>query len=390
MENSEEMSMNEIMEEFKKPIPKIQAGDILKGTVISVTNEEVFVNIGYMSDGIITKDEVTSDEALNLKDAFKSGDEIYVYVMEVNDGEGNVALSKRKAEQLKIWDDLEDALNRDKTFNVKVSEVVKGGLVAELQGERAFIPASLASASYVEDLNKFLGKQLLVKVAEVDKEKRKIILSRKDVEIKELEAKRKVIWSSLKKGDKIKGKVSRLAKFGAFVDIGGMDGLIHLSDLSWKRIMNPAEVVSVGDEVEVYIVDFDEAKGRISLALKEVKMNPWKELKYKVGQIVEGNVVKILDFGAFVELEPGIEGLVHITEISENRIARVSDVIKLEDKVKVKILEINENEEKMSLSIKEALTNTEEDFSAYGGDSKEQNLTLGDLLKEKLKGIKFE
>lgn len=388
MENSEDISMEEVMETFKKPIPKIQAGDIIKGKVISVTNEEVFVNIGYMSDGIITKEEMSEEEAANLKDSFKPGDEIYVYIMEVNDGEGNVALSKTKAEQLKIWDDLEEALKEDKTFIVKVKEVVKGGLVAEVKGVRAFIPASLASAAYVEDLNKFLGKELLVKVTEVDKEKNKIILSRKAVEAKELEEKKKILWNSLVKGEKIRGKVTRLAKFGAFVDIGGIDGLIHLSDLSWKRVLDPAEIVAVGDEVEVYVLDFDQAKGRISLALKEVKMNPWNELNYKVGQIVEGNIVKVVDFGAFVEIEPGVEGLVHISEISENRVVKTSDAVKIGEKVKVKILEINEAEEKISLSMKDAL-NSQEDFSAYE-NTEEKNLTLGDLLKDKLKGLKFE
>lgn len=389
-ENNNEVSMADFMKELDASMIRIHEGDIIKGKVISVSEEEVLVNIGYMADGIVSKEELSYDPVISPKDVVHPGDEIFVYVMEVNDGEGNVALSKRLAESLKIWDDLEDCVKNGSTISVKVAEVVKGGVTANVQGVRAFIPASQLAYNYVNDLNDFLGKTLEVKVIELDKEKKKVVLSRKEVEKVDVEAKKKRLWSSLKKGEKRRGVVTRLAKFGAFIDLGGVDGLIHLNDLSWKRVLNPAEVVSVGDEVEVYVIDFDPAKQRIALGLKEVAANPWNKVsdKYKAGDTVTGTVAKLMDFGSFVELEPGVEGLVHISEISEDRILKPSDVLKTGDKVTVKILEINKETQKISLSIKDAKNKTE-DFSQFL-DKEENSVTLGDLFKDKLKNFKFD
>jgi small subunit ribosomal protein S1 len=385
-----ELSMSDFMNELDASMRRIREGDILKGTVLSVSDKGVIVNIGYMADGIISIQELSDDPEINPDDIVKVGDEISVYVLEVNDGEGNVALSKKLAESLKVWDDFENSLNSGTTLSVKVSEVVKGGVVAKVQGVRAFIPASQLSTSYVNDLNTFVGKILEVKVIELDRDKKKVVLSRREIEKEELEVKKSRLWDSLKKGEKRTGTVSRLTKFGAFVDLGGLDGLIHLNDLSWKRVVNPADVVSVGDQVEVYILDVDKAKQRISLGLKEVNANPWNNVfdKYKIGSIVEGTVAKLMDFGAFVELEPGLEGLVHISEISDDRILKPSDVLKTGDAVKVKILEINKDNQRMSLSIKDA-QNKNEEFVEYMNE-KEDSVTLGDLLKDKLKGFKFD
>lgn len=390
MNEHNESSMADFMNELDASMKRIHEGDILKGTVLSVSNKGVIVNIGYMSDGIISIEELSDEPDVNPEDIVKVGDEISVYVLEVNDGEGNVALSKKLAESHKVWNDFENSLNNGTTLSVKVSEIVKGGVVAKIQGVRAFIPASQLSTSYVSDLNTFVGKILEVKVIELDKEKKKVVLSRKEVEKEELEVKKSRLWDSLKKGEKRTGTVSRLTKFGAFVDLGGLDGLIHLNDLSWKRVVNPADVVSVGDQVEVYVLDVDKAKQRISLGLKEVNANPWNNVydKYKAGTIVDGTVVRLMDFGAFVELEAGLEGLVHISEISDERILKPSDVLKTGDKVKVKILEIHKDEQKMSLSIKDA-QNRNEEFVQYM-DKNEDSLTLGDLLKDKLKGFKFD
>lgn len=383
-------NMEDLMKEMGESIKVIHPGDILKGTVLSVKEDEVLVNIGYMTDGIIAREELSSDPRVNPKDVVKVGDEIFVSVIEVNDGEGNVALSKKAADSIKAWDELQQLKEEGKTINVTIKEAVKGGVTADVKGIRAFIPASQLSLYHVDDLGSFAGKNLDVAVMELDQEKRRIILSRKEIELKEAEVKKASVWATLKKGEKRKGTVTRLARFGAFVDLGGVDGLVHNSDLSWKRIVNPADVVSVGDEVEVYVLDFDKATNRISLGLKDVAQNPWNTVKDKFpsGAVVDGIIVRLVDFGAFVELEPGVEGLVHISEISEERILKPSDVLKVGDKVKVKVLEIDSKKGKISLSIKEAAAKPQEDYSQFN-DSEEKD-TIGDLFREKLKGLKFD
>ena len=382
--NNEEISMNEIMGEIEKSMKRIHEGDVAKGTVISVSSDEVLVNIGYMADGIISSNELSPEDILN------PGDEIYVYILKINDGEGNVALSKKKADEIKTWDDLQEDFNSATIFKVKVNQIVRGGAIAYINGIRAFIPASHISYSYVKDLNSFINKEINVKIIEFDKYKGKVVLSAKEVEKEEVEKIKEKLWESLQKGEKRMGTVTRIVKFGAFVDLGGVEGLIHLNDLSWKRVNNPSEVVSVGDKVSVYVLDFDKEKNRISLGLKDVAEDPWKLAisKYKVGEIVEGKVVKLLDFGAFVELEDGLEGLVHITEISDDRILKPSDVLNIGDRVKVKILEIDEEAKKMSLSIKAGNSASSEEISKYNDN--DGGVTLGDLLKDKFKDFNFE
>ena len=387
-ENLQEVSKNEMVEALEKGIMKINSGDILLGKVISVTENEVFVNIGYMSDGVISKEELSNEEGVDPREMVKPGDEIQVYILEVNDGEGNISLSKKRVDEAKIWEDLEKLSNSGAAFEVTVTEVVKGGVLASIKGLRAFIPASQLSLSYVENLDEFVGKTILVKIIELDKEKKKIVLSKRELEKVEAEVEKGNLWDSLKKGEKRMGKVSRIAPFGAFVDLGGADGLIHISQLSWKNVKDPSEIVTVGDVLEVTVLDFDKERGRISLGIKDEKLNPWNMVasNYKEGDIVEGTIVRLLDFGAFVEMESGIDGLVHISQISEDRISKPSDVLKVGEKVKVKILEINEKDRKMSLSIKEANRGEQEDFSQYNNKSEQATTTLGDLLK----GFKFE
>ncbi|MBC8061628.1 MAG: 30S ribosomal protein S1 [Clostridiaceae bacterium] len=385
-----DMSMGDMLDSLEGTLKRINSGDVVKGTVISLTEEEVFVNIGFMSDGIISSEELSQDTAIKPKDILKVGDEIEVYILNVNDGEGNVALSLKKAEYYKVWDEFEDSFNKGTLIKVTVAEVVKGGVIAFVKGVRGFIPASQVSASYVENLQEYVGKVLEVKVIELDKENEKVILSRKEVEKVELEEKKSKIWDTLVKGEKRTGVVKRLVKFGAFVDIGGMDGLIHISEMSWKRISDPSEVVSVGDKVEVYIIDFDKSKDRISLGLKEVTENPWNVIfqKIKVGSIVEGTVVNLLDFGAFVEIEAGVEGLVHISNISEERISKPSSVLNIGDKVKVKIIEIDEKSKKIGLSIKDAEFKEEENYASYNNNNSNLGTTIGDLFKDKFKDFK--
>lgn len=392
MDNYEEGSMKDFMEALGDSLKRIDSGDVVKGTVISASDDAVFVNIGYMADGVISKEELSYDPTVNPRDIVKPGDEIYVYILQVNDGEGNVALSKIKAEEYKVWDEFEESLKEGKNIEVKVNEAVKGGVTANVKGVRAFIPASQLALKYVEDLKDFVGKTLAVRVVELDRDKKKVVLSRKEVEKAEAEVKKQEVWASLKKGEKRTGVVTRLAKFGAFVDLGGIDGLIHISDLSWKRVLDPSEVVSVGDKVEVYVIDFDKSKERISLGLKEVTEDPWNTAagKFKVNDIVQGTIVRLTDFGAFTEIAEGIEGLVRNSEIAEERVSKASAVLNVGDKVKVKILEIDAKNQRLGLSIREAKNSEErEEIKDFLGD-KSEGITLGDLLKDKFKNFKFE
>lgn len=384
-------SMNEIISDIESSMKKVRSGEVIKGKVISVTDSEAIINLGYMSDGILPRSEISEDSEINPKDVLKENDEIYVYVSNMNDGDGNILLSKKAADKIKVWDELEDSLKNNNTFEVTVKEVVKGGVVTYIKGIRAFIPASQLSVSYVKDLNEFIGKTLNVKVIELDRSKERIVLSRREVESVELEVKKKGLWSEIKPREKRAGVVSRLTKFGAFVDLGGVDGLIHLSELSWKRVKNPSEVVSIGDKVEVYVLDVDKENNRISLALKDVSEDPWNNVqdKYKVGSVVDGTVSKFLNFGAFVEIEPGLEGLVHLSEISEERILKPSDVLNIGNKVRVKILDIDPKAKRMSLSIKDSAEKPKEDFEKYV-DTQESGVSLGELFGDKFKDLKFD
>lgn len=384
-------SMNEIISDIESSMKKVRSGEVIKGKVISVTDSEAIINLGYMSDGILPRSEISEDLEINPKDVLKENDEIYVYVSNMNDGDGNILLSKKAADKIKVWDELEDSLKNNNTFEVTVKEVVKGGVVTYIKGIRAFIPASQLSVAYVKDLNEFIGKTLNIKVIELDRTKERVVLSRREVESAELEVKKKALWSEIKPGEKRTGVVSRLTKFGAFVDLGGVDGLIHLSELSWKRVKNPSEVVSIGDKVEVYVLDVDKENNRISLALKDVSEDPWNNIqeKYKVGSVVDGTVSKFLNFGAFVELEPGLEGLVHLSEISEERILKPSDVLNIGNKVRVKILDIDSKAKRMSLSIKDSVEKPKEDFEKYV-DTQESGVSLGELFGDKFKDLKFD
>ncbi|WP_026895054.1 bifunctional 4-hydroxy-3-methylbut-2-enyl diphosphate reductase/30S ribosomal protein S1 [Clostridiisalibacter paucivorans] len=372
--------MDKMMKEIEESMVQLKRGEIVKGTVISVNSNEVMVNIGYKSDGIIEKSELSNDPFINPEDMFKPGDEIDVYVVKVDDGEGNVLLSKKRVDNIKGWEELEDIYKNGEKINAKIVEIVKGGAIAVVNNLRAFIPASHVSVEFVKDLNEFLGKDMVVKIIEIDKDKKRIIVSRKEVEKEEIKVKRDKLWESLEKGQIIDGEVKRITNFGAFVDIGGIDGLVHISELSWGRVDHPSEIVSEGDDVKVIVLDFDKSKGRISLGLKQTKAHPWENIdeKYNIGDIIEGKVVKLVDFGVFVELEPGLDGLVHISEISHKHIAKPSDVLAVGDTVKVKILDIKKEEKRVSLSMKELEDMTQSDEN-YENDN--SDLTIGDIVE---------
>lgn len=364
MEKQEDMTEDQgnMMEEYEKTMRSVYPGDTVKGTVIMVTDDEVMVNIGYKSDGIIKKEDYTWETDVNLKDIIKAGDELEVIVVSINDGEGNVVLSKKLFDAEKNWNKIESAFNEKTPLEGYVKEIVKGGGIVELMGIRAFMPASQFDIRYSEDLSGFVNTKVTVEVIEFDSEKRRIIVSRKSLLKKEQEIKEKAVWENIEAGQKLTGEVKRLTDFGAFTDIGGVDGLIHISELSWSRVKHPSEIVKPGDKVEVVVLSVDKEKRKISLGLKQTIPEPWSAMgdKYKPGDIVEVKVLRFSNFGAFVELEPGIDGLVHISQISDRRIAKPSDVLKIGDTVKAKIIDIKPEEKKISLSIKELIEVSEE------------------------------
>ena len=347
-ENQELEVMSE--EAIDKTIVQIRPGQIITGKVEMITDDEVCVNIGYKSDGIVKKSELSSTDV-------KEGDEIEVEVVKVKDGEGNVVLSQKNIINRKAWEDICAKEEAGEFVEGIGKEAVKGGLLADVCGIRTFIPASQLSLRYVEKIDEFVGQPMTLKIIEIDKAKKRIVASRKAVLMAEEAEKKKKIWESLEVGSVVKGIVRRLADFGAFVDIGGVDGLVHVTDLSWGRVKHPSEVVSVGQEIDVKIKNIDPERERISLSYKETQPRPWTVAgeKYPVGSVVEGKVVRIASFGAFVELEPGLDGLVHISQIALTRIAKVEDEVKEGDIVRVKVLDVNTEAKRISLSIREVL-----------------------------------
>jgi small subunit ribosomal protein S1 len=387
MEDNNIISMNEIINEIDSSIKNIKVGEVVTGKIIAVTSEELIVNIGYVTDGIVKRQEINIDSNLNLEDCFKVGEEINVYIEKIEDEDGNVALSKVKADEILAWNKLNSALKNDDTVKVVVDKVVKGGLICNIGGIQAFMPASQVSVKYVDDLSGFVGKVLNTKIIELDKRRNRVVISRREVEQIEIENKKNDILNSIEPGQKVKGKVDRITKFGAFVDLGGIDGLIHISELSWERVKDPHDVVSVGDELEVYVLNVDREKSKISLSLKDVDDDPWNKVeeKYKIGDNIRGKIVKFINIGAFVEIEAGIEGFVHISEMSYEHIAKPEDIVNLGDFVDVKILNIDMESKRISLSMKDASEGRKNNYEEYLDNS--EGFSLGEILKDKFKNL---
>lgn len=355
MSEMENKSFEEMLDDS---LVTLRTGQIVKGTVISVSDAgEVSVNLGYKSDGIIARSEFSDDESVNPADVVKPGDEIEVFVIRVNDGDGNVQLSKKKVDADKNYAVIEEAFNNGTTVKGKVTEQVKGGLIAMVNGARVFVPSSQISNRYVEDLSAFIGNEYEFEVLEFDRSKRRIVVGRKALVQKEIDTKRAEVFASLHVGDRIQGKVSRIVDFGAFVDIGGVDGLIHISEMSWGRVKKVTDVLSVGDEVTVTVLDVNPEKGKISLSLKDLNADPWKDAatKYAVGNVVTGKVVRMVPFGAFVELEEGVDGLVHISQIAYKHVEKPEDELTIGQEIQAKVTELDLEAKKISLSIKETL-----------------------------------
>ena len=345
---------SDFLAELEKTFVRIRRGQFIKGVVVQVSDDEVCVNIGYKSDGLIRKEDLTAEGNVSPAELFQPGDEIEAEVITLNDGEGNVRLSRKKIESQLKWKALVENLDQEQIYECKVTKVIKGGVLSKLEGYDAFIPASQLSLKYVEDLGTFVGQELPVKIIDIDKRQKRFVLSHKEVLKKKAEEEEKALFESFEKGAVVKGVVKRLTDFGAFVDVGGVDGLLHITDISWVRIKHPKDVLQENQEIEVKILNVDPEKKKISLGYKQLQPKPWDLVpeKYLVGDVVEGKVVRIAPFGAFVELEPTVDGLVHISQVTNRRIEKVEDVLSLEQVVKAKILEVNAEKRRISLSMR--------------------------------------
>jgi small subunit ribosomal protein S1 len=368
-------------------LESLQTGDIVKGTVMSVNADEAIVNLNYMADGILPKEEIESGSTADLA----VGDSLDVYIVKTNDGEGNVKLSLKKAEAQMVWAELQGLVDSNQSLNLTVKEAVKGGVVGVYKGARIFIPASQVALHFVEDLSAYAGTCFDVKIIELDTDKKRVVASRRAIEEVERAKRKADTLARLAPKDKLKGTVVRLANYGAFVDLGDVDGLVHVSQMSWRRVKHPSEIVKEGDVVEVEVISVDREKEKISLKLANVTQSPWANIAehYQADDIVMGKVVRITSFGAFVELEEGVEGLIHISELSTEHVAKVNDVVNEGDEVEVMVLSVDPAKEKISLSMKEVALIDETENYEIAEEEAPQAATLSDLFGDKLKNLKF-
>lgn len=344
----ENFTKEDFMEQIEDSMVKIYPRDIVKGTVISVKEDEVYVDIRYRADGIIKTDEMTDDERGNTHEHFHEGEEIDVYVIKLDDGEGNVMLSTRRVEGLKNWTKLMDKYEAGETVEALITGDNNGGLVANVMGINGFIPASQIATYFVKNFKQYIGQTLECKFLSVDERKRRVVLSARAVLEEQLDG----VWENIVVGETIKGKVVRMTDFGAFVDLGGVDGLIHVSDISWQRIEKPSDVLEIGQEVEPVVLKANRERNRISLGLKQLMPKPFEIFKqnHKPGDVLKGTVVNLLDFGAFVRLDDGVEGLIHVSQIAHHHVEKPSDEYEIGQELEVKILEIDEERQRIALS----------------------------------------
>ncbi|GAB4290284.1 MAG: hypothetical protein Kow0067_16570 [Coriobacteriia bacterium] len=330
-------------------------GDLVTGTVVQVERDEVLLDIGYKSEGVIPARELSIRKDADPHDVVQLGDEIEALVLQKEDKDGRLILSKKRAAYERSWAQIEEKFNNGENVVGEVIEVVKGGLILDI-GLRGFLPASLVDLRRVKDLHAFLGEKLECRVIEMDRNRNNVVLSRRVVLEEDRKQERQEILEKLHKGQILPGTVSSIVDFGAFVDLGGIDGLVHISELSWSHVNHPSEVVSVGDKVEVQVLDVDLDRERISLGLKQTQDDPWKQLvkDFSVGVIVTGKVTKIVPFGSFVEIGEGVEGLVHISEMARGHVETPEDVVAVGDEVQVKIMDIDLDRRRISLSIRAA------------------------------------
>ncbi len=345
-----ELTFEQLLEE--EELKTFHAGEVVEGTVIDVKPEAAVINIGYKSDGILTKNEYTNDSALDMTTVLKVGDTMEVKVLKLNDGEGQVTLTYKRLAADRGNKRLEEAYNNKEVLKAPVTQVLEGGLSVMVEEMRIFIPASLVSDTYEKDLTKYAGQEIEFVISEYNPKRRRYIGDRKQLLVARKAEMQKALFERIHVGDVVEGVVKNVTDFGAFVDLGGADGLLHISEMSWGRIDHPKKVFKVGEKLTVLIKDINGSK--IALSLKFEDANPWKNAaeKYAAGNIVTGKVARMTDFGAFVELEPGVDALLHVSQISKEHVDKPSDVLKTGQEITAKIVDFNEEDKKISLSIK--------------------------------------
>ena len=343
----------ELIPDYESTFPTINEGEVVHGTVVRVDKDEVLVDIGYKSEGVIPVAELSIRRSVNPADEVSVGEQIDALVMTKEDAEGRLILSKKRARFELAWKKIEEAAESGEPVVGKVIEVVKGGLILDL-GVRGFLPASLVDIRRVQDLDEFLGQELSCKVIELNRSRNNVVLSRRAVLEDERKEARQAILDRLRPGEDVEGVISNIVDFGAFVDLNGMDGLIHISELSWSHVNHPSEVLEIGQKVNVRVLDIDRERQRISLGLKQTQSDPWQQVleSYRQGDVVEGRVTKVVTFGAFVEILPGVEGLVHISELAQHHVENPREVVSQGDPVNVLILEVDAERRRLSLSLK--------------------------------------
>ncbi|AKR08641.1 30S ribosomal protein S1 [Bacillus thuringiensis] len=381
--------MVEKMNEEVMDSKELQVGDVVTGSVTKVEEKQVLVNVGYKTDGVIPISELANVHIEKASDVVELDQTLELKIIKLE--EDDLVLSKRAVDAEKAWVELQEKFTSGHVFDVTVKDIVNGGLVVDL-GVRGFIPASLVEVHYVEDFTDYKGKTLAVKIVELDREKNRVILSHKAVVELELDSKKKEAISSLKEGDVVEGTVQRLTDFGAFVNVGGVDGLVHISQISHERVEQPSEVLEQGQKVKVKVLSVDADTQRISLSIKAAQPGPWENVagEIKAGDIREGVVKRLVTFGAFVEILPGVEGLVHVSQIANRHVKNPSEVLEMRQEVKVKVLEVHVAEKRISLSIKEVLeeNNVIEDYSQYEPNADSATFQLSDIIGEQLKKLK--
>lgn len=358
--------------------------EVIEGTVVLVNRDEAYVDIGYKTEIPIAKKELAYPEPEAATDVVKVGDKINVYVVALG-GENGLILSKTRADRLVAWEKVEKVKEEKQIIEVEILQVVKGGLLTTAFSLRGFIPASQIALHFVKDLNEFVGQKVEVEIMEADPKKQRLVLSRRSVLEAQREQKREEALASIVEGEKRTGVVKRLVDYGAFIDIGGVDGLAHISDLSWDHIKNPADVLSVGQEVEVLVKAFDPETKRISLSIKDTVRDPWfdKAEKYPVGSYVKGKIVKLTDFGAFMEIEPGFDGLIRMRELSPKHITKASEAVSVGDEVTVKVIHVDMDNKKVALSITKVQQDAEKaEYQDFLAKQDNTAVTIGDEVNE--------
>ena len=365
--SDETMEIEESFAEMlEKSIKTLNTGEKVTGVVTGITPTEIYVDLGTKHAGYIPVSELTDDPTVKVEDLVKVGDEIETYVMRVNDQEGVVTLSKKRLDTVKSWDDIEQAREDHTTVEGVVTEENKGGVVVNIKGVRVFVPASQTGLPRETPMSELLKKRVRLRITEVNRARRRVVGSIRAVTAEERAAKAAEVWENIEEGKKYTGTVKSLTSYGAFVDIGGVDGMVHISELSWSRIKHPSEVVKVGDTVEVYVISFDKEKKKISLGMKDRSQDPWTVFtsKYSVGDTANVKIVKLMTFGAFAEIVPGVDGLIHISQIADHRIDKPGDVLSEGQMVDVKITDIDMDRKKVSLSIRALLEDAQRSAAA--------------------------